>query len=118
MSTCIAACTARLRYDNSDQLQPGLGPPSKPAQNLGNGEPPLAPTAGMVMVCSFSAPSDMTMPLGTIKEGWSKGALCERTRSSVSDFRNATTAALSSALKPARCRLGSTSTEGKSPPRL
>ena len=69
LSTCVAACTARLRYDNGDQLQPGLGPPSKPWQNLGNGDPPPAPTAGMVMVCSFKAPSDMTMPLGTINEG-------------------------------------------------
>jgi len=52
-----------------DQLQPGLGPPASTSQNFCNGEPPPAPVAGMVMVCSFSAPSVMTMPLGTMSEG-------------------------------------------------
>jgi len=36
----------------------------------------------------------------------------------VSDFKNATTAALSVSLKPRCCILGSTSADGKSPPRL
>jgi len=60
----LRGCAATL-----DQLQPGLGPPASPSQNFCNGEPPPAPVAGMVMVCSFSAPSVMTMPLGTMSEG-------------------------------------------------
>src|SRR5262249_1232902 len=100
------------------QLQVELDAPARESQNFGIGVPPAAPVAGIVMVCAVRNPPDITMPLGTVSEGWSNGALWLRTRSSVSDLRKATTAALSSALNPAFFRLGSTSAEGKSPPRL
>src|ERR1700732_441374 len=100
------------------QLQVEFEAPDNESQNFCNVAPPAAPIAGMVMVCSCHTPFVLTIPLGTTSEGWSNGALWLRTRSSVNDFRKATTAVLSSALKPARRRLGSMSAEGKSPPRL
>lgn|SRR5215472_12030696 len=100
------------------QLQVELEDPDRESQNFCNEAPPAAPVAGMVMDCSVQTPFTFINPLGRASEGWSKGALCERTRSSVRDLRKATTAAFSVSLKPARCKLGSTSAEGKSPPRL
>src|SRR5712691_6295194 len=90
---------------------------------------PFLPVAGIRIVsCTeFPVPSARTVlvlpsdPLETNNSGWSKGALSIRTRSSVSAFRNATTAALSSALRPRfLIRLLSTAafSLAKSPPRL
>jgi hypothetical protein len=57
------------------QLQDELEAPARESQNLGIGAPPAAPVAGIVMFCSVMDPFDITMPLGTISEGWSNGAL-------------------------------------------
>jgi hypothetical protein len=90
-------------------------PPANESQNLAMGAPPAAPVAGIVIVCSVKTPLVTVAPFGTMSEGWSKGALWLRTRSSVSDFRKATTAILSRVPKLARSRFGSMSADGKSP---
>ena len=60
-------------------------------------------------------------PLKTNNSGWSNGAFSERTRSSVSAFKNATNAALSSGSRPRFLILGprlAAFWRAKSPPRL